>query len=128
MVTTPFSVGEIGQINVTVRDIEKGVRFYRDNLGIRLLHASARTALCECNGTRLLLSLADESQKQRRSVIYFKVDDIHAASNRLVENGVQVVALPKTVVEIPHYILWLAFFRDIDDNLLVLITEHVVQQ
>jgi methylmalonyl-CoA/ethylmalonyl-CoA epimerase len=125
MVTTPFSVGEIGQVNVTVRDIEKGVSFYRENLGIRLLHAGPRTALCECNGTRLLLSLANKSRGQKRSVIYFKVDDIHVSAGTLEKNGVQVVAQPKIAVEIPHYTLWMAFFRDPDDNLLVLISENV---
>jgi catechol 2,3-dioxygenase-like lactoylglutathione lyase family enzyme len=119
-----FSLGEIGQVEVKVRDVDSAVKFYEEKLGIRLLYSDAKSAVCDCNGIRLMLSKSDTDIS--RSVIYFKVDDIHSAYTFLDDRGVKFLDVPKKVVNVPDYTLWLAFFHDMDDNLLALMSEQTV--
>jgi predicted enzyme related to lactoylglutathione lyase len=68
-----------------------------------------------------------KSDKQgARSVLYLKVDDIQTTYTTLKERGVQFYDFPQSVVTIPGYRLWLAFFHDVDDNLLSLMSENMV--
>jgi predicted enzyme related to lactoylglutathione lyase len=119
-----LSLGEIGQVEVLVRGLEQAIEFYKEKLGIELLYADAKSAVCNCNGTRLMLSKSDTDTS--RSVIYFKVEDIHTAYTFLDDRGVKFVDAPKVVVSIPDYTLWLAFFHDMDNNLLALMSEQTV--
>jgi methylmalonyl-CoA/ethylmalonyl-CoA epimerase len=119
-----FSLGEIGQVEVLVRDISRAAEFYTDKLGIQLLYSDKKSAVCDCNGIRLMLSKSDTDTS--RSVIYFKVDDIHTAYTFLDDRGVKFVDSPKKVVNVPDYTLWLAFFHDVDNNLLALMSEQTV--
>ena len=119
-----FSLGEIGQVEVMVRNVERAVEFYTEKLGIRLLYSDNKSAVCDCSGSRLMLSKSDADTS--RSVIYFKVEDIHTACTFLDDRGVKFIDSPKKVVNVPDYTLWLAFFHDVDNNLLALMSEQTV--
>jgi predicted enzyme related to lactoylglutathione lyase len=119
-----FSIGEIGALELKVKDIEKAAEFYRDKLGITVLHADSKSAICDCNGIRFMLTKSDKHDD--RTVLYLKVDDIHSTYTMLKERDVDFYDFPKSVVNIPGYKLWLAFFRDIDNNLLSLMSENPV--
>jgi methylmalonyl-CoA/ethylmalonyl-CoA epimerase len=119
-----FSLGEIGQVEVVVRNVRRAVEFYTEKLGIHLLYSDNKSAVCDCNGSRLMLSKSDADAS--RSVIYFKVEDIHTAYTFLDDRGVKFIDSPKKVVNVPDYTLWLAFFHDVDNNLLALMSEQTV--
>ena len=116
---------EIGQIAVPVADLGRSVTFYRDVLGMRLLfQAPPGLAFFDCSGVRLMLdATAATAAECRASVIYFKVADIAAAHAQFSASGAPFEAKPHRVATLPDLVLWMAFFRDPDRNLLALMCE-----
>lgn len=120
-----FGLSQIGQIAMRAKDLERGVAFYRDTLGLRFLfQAPPQLAFFDCGGVRLLLERPEDPEFDRPgSVIYFKVDDINVAHETLVARGVQFIGLPHLIAKMPDHDLWMAFFRDSEDNVLALMSE-----
>jgi len=120
---TSFGLTRIGQIAVTVTDIERAVLFYRDALGMRLLFQVPNMAFFDCGGIRLMLGPAEKPAEAYSSVIYYKVDEIRKAFEILSSRGVSFEAEPHFIAKMPGHDLWMAFFRDPDRNLLALMCE-----
>jgi methylmalonyl-CoA/ethylmalonyl-CoA epimerase len=120
-----FGLSLIGQIAVPVTDLERAVAFYRDTLNMRFLfQAPPGLAFFDCGGVRLLLDAAAESLIEKRSsIIYFKVPDILEAYEVLLSRGVIFQKEPELIAKMPDHDLWMAFFRDPDENLLALMCE-----
>jgi methylmalonyl-CoA/ethylmalonyl-CoA epimerase len=118
-----FGLSTIGQIALTVKDIGRAVEFYRDQLGMRFLLQATGMAFFDCGGIRLLLGLPEANQETFRSIIYFKVDDIQAATDALKSRGVVFERGPHLIARMPDHDLWLAVFRDPDQNPLELMCE-----
>jgi methylmalonyl-CoA/ethylmalonyl-CoA epimerase len=116
-------LGAIGQIAITVADLDRAVAFYRDNLGMKLLFQFPGIGFFDCDGVRLMLSLPEESGERYSSIVYFKVPDIHEAHTALVGRGVAFEGEPHLLARMPDHDLWMAFFRDPDRNLLALMSE-----
>ena len=57
------------------------------------------------------------------SIFYFKVDDIQAVTDTLKSRGVEFETPPHLIAHMPDHDLWMAFFRDVDRNLLALMSE-----
>ncbi len=123
-----LSDASIGQLLIPVDDFERGVAFYRDNLGLPLLFAAPpQMAFFTCGGIRLLVGVVPPGQKsQRGSAIYFRVGDIAAVFSSLSAAGVKFAAPPHVVNRTPKSELWLAEFTDPDGNQLALMSEVVV--
>lgn len=119
------SLSEIGQIAIPVSDIDRAIAFYKDILGMNFLFkAPPGLGFFDCDGIRLLLDApAWKNDKTRSSVIYFKVRDIHESTQGLKNQGVLIETPPHLVAKMPDHDLWMAFFRDPDQNLLALISE-----
>ena len=79
----------ITQLLIPIDDFERGVAFYRDVLGLRLLFAAApQMAFFQCGAVRLLVGVTPAGQKvQRGSAIYFAVKDIQAVYSFLADHG-----------------------------------------
>jgi methylmalonyl-CoA/ethylmalonyl-CoA epimerase len=120
-----FKLSEIGQVAVTVHDLDRAVAFYRDVLGLpHLFSAPPGLAFFACGGLRLMLSRPETPSGERFSaVLYFKVADIELAHTALSGRGVVFEAKPHLVARMPDHELWMAFFRDPDRNLLALMSE-----
>jgi len=125
MPTNDFGLSAIGQIAVNVHDIDRAVEFYRDKLGMKLLFtAPPSLAFFDCDGIRLMLSPPAKPEFDHPgSIIYFKVDDIQEATRILTERGVQFVEQPVFVANMGTYDLWLASFRDSENNILAMMSE-----
>ena len=123
---TTFGLSVIEQIAVNANDIERAVAFYRDRLGMKLLFSvPPNLAFFDCNGIRLMLSLPAKPEFDHpSSIIYFNVDNIEQASATLSARGVQFEEQPVFVADMGTYDLWLASFRDSENNLLALMS-HV---
>ena len=81
-------LGPIGQIGVSVRDLEAMTAFYRDALGIPFLFAAPGMSFFDCGGVRLMLSLPESGHEDRHgSILYFRVEDIEAAHAALAGRG-----------------------------------------
>ncbi|HUB82530.1 MAG TPA: VOC family protein [Bryobacteraceae bacterium] len=121
--TAPFGLSTIGQIGLTATDVERGIVFYRDVLGMTLLFQVPNMAFFACSGIRLMLSASEKPGEHYSSVLYFKVADIRQAHAILAERGVVFEREPHLIARMPDHELWMAFFRDPDRNLLALMSE-----
>ena len=119
----PLALSAIGQIGMTVTDIDRAAAFYRDSLGMKLLFQFPGMAFFDCDGIRLMLSGSELSKEKYSSIIYFKVPDIQKAHQTLRDRGVPFEGEPHLVASLPAHDLWMAFFRDPDRNLLALLSE-----
>ena len=121
-----FGLSELGQIALTVGDLQRAVAFYRDALGMKLLfEAPPRMAFFDCGGIRLLLGEAPAAAAggHSSSVLYYRVKDIHAAYEALVGRGVTFDEKPHLVARLPDREVWLGEFHDPDRNALALLSE-----
>lgn len=119
-----FGLNQVGQIAVPVTDIKRAIAFYRDTLGMRFLfQAPPDLAFFDLSGVRLLLDGPAKAQAGNSSVVYYKVPDLQAAFTTLSERGVQFEAEPHMIAKMPDHELWMAFFRDPDENLVALMGE-----
>jgi methylmalonyl-CoA/ethylmalonyl-CoA epimerase len=118
-----MTLSSIGQIGMTVTDIDRAVEFYRDKLGLKFLFKAQNMAFFDCGGIRLLLGLPEAHGETYRSIIYYKVDDIQAATAELKSRGVVFEREPGLVARMPDHDLWMAVFRDPDQNALELMSE-----
>jgi len=123
--STDFGLDQIGQIAVPVDDIDRAVAFYRDTLGLRFLfQAPPGLGFFDCGGVRLMLDAPAKLQAANHSsIIYYKVPDLDRAFETLSSRGVVFETEPHLIAKLPDHELWMAFFRDPDDNLLALMSE-----
>lgn len=132
-----MTLGPLGQIAVTVRQIERATAFYTDAIGLRLLFRAGGLSFFDCGGIRLMLSEPEgrvapvtndaapvEPQSPPPFALYFRVDDIDAARAELSARGVPFLSPPHIVARMPEYDLWLADFHDGEGNTLVLMEER----
>ena len=120
-----IALGDLGQIGLTVSDLEKAVAFYRDDLGMKhLFNAPPSMAFFAAGNVRLMLSRREKPDSERFGcALYFKVSDIVAARDLLASRGVTFEVEPHRLARMPDHELWMAFFRDPDRNLLALMCE-----
>ena len=120
-----FGLSQIGQIAISVHDVDKAVAFYRDVLGLKLLfQAPPGLAFFDCGGVRLMLARPEKPEFDHpASTLYFKVADIQQAAATLESRGVRFEEEPHLIAKMPDHELWMAFFRDGERNLLGLMSE-----
>jgi methylmalonyl-CoA/ethylmalonyl-CoA epimerase len=126
MSAAPAKLGiqNIGQISIIVHDLPRATAFYRDVLGLPLLFTAPNLAFFDCGGVRLMLGPAETPELDHpSSILYFRVPDLNAAHQRLVEQGVPIVAPPRLIAPMPTYDLWMSAFRDTEGNIHQLMSE-----
>ena len=122
--TTALSA--IGQIAMPVRDLGRGVEFYRDRLGLRFLfQVPPGLAFFQCGSIRLMVEVPPEQEFQHPgSILYFVVDDIDEAYQELKGRGVVFRDGPHLIAKMPDHELWMAFFNDGEGNKHALMQER----
>src|SRR5437588_8123494 len=127
---TTVSLGEIGQISVNVHDFDRAVAFYKDMLGIKhLFSVPGRMAFFDCRGIRLMLAIPERPDLDHpSSILYFKVEDIEATYDSLVKRGAHFEGKPILVAPMQTHDLWLAEFRDSENNVLALMCEKAKEK
>ena len=126
MMTTRAGLGisNIGQISIIVKDVERATAFYRDVLGLPLLFTVPGMAFFDCGGVRMMLGTASSPEYDHpSSIFYFRVADIQAGYQRLVEQQVEIVAPPRLIEPMPTHDLWMTAFRDSEGNIHQLMSE-----
>jgi predicted enzyme related to lactoylglutathione lyase len=117
------AVQRIAQIAVPVKDLDRATAFYTDVLGLRLWLEVQEMSFFECGGTRLMLSATRGDYAQHSSIIYYQVADIDAMYSAMLARGVSFVQKPHMVANMGTHELWMAFFKDTEDNTLALTCE-----
>src|ERR1041385_8511580 len=120
------SLGKIGQISVNAHDLERATAFYKDKLGMKhLFSVPPKMAFFDADGVRLMLGIPERPDLDHpSSILYFKVDDIDAAYDALRKRGVHFETKPALIAPMQSYDLWLAEFRDCENNVLEIGRAH----
>ena len=118
-------VSRLGQVQIRAHDVERAAAFYEDVLGLKLLFkAPPGLAFFDCGGVRLMIDRPEKPEFDHpSSILYFAVPDIQAAHAQLKQCGVRFEDEPHVIARMPDHDLWMAFFRDSEDNLMALMSE-----
>jgi methylmalonyl-CoA/ethylmalonyl-CoA epimerase len=116
----------LGQVALTVSDVERSTTFYRDQVGLRFLFSAGPTlAFLDLGGVRLMLSRPEgEFTPGGGTVLYIKVPDITAAYDAMRARGVEFLDEPHLIAPMPDHDLWMTFFHDPDRHTLGLMCER----
>lgn len=115
----------IGQIAITVSDVEKALAFYHDALGLDFLFsAGPELAFLNADGVRIMLSTPQGAGTVgANSILYFKVSDIASVHSSIVARGAKNERDPQLAARMSDHELWTGFVRDPDGNLVGLMEE-----
>jgi predicted enzyme related to lactoylglutathione lyase len=117
-------LSRIHQIAMTVHDVDRATRFYRDSLGLRFLFAAPPgLAFFDCGGVRLMLATPEPRFDHPGSVLYFAVEDIRQMYDMLRSRGVEFRGEPHKIATLADREVWLAEFGDTEGNRLALMSE-----
>lgn len=111
-------IDSIGQIHISVTDIDRAVAFYRDVLGLKFLFQveGQPMAFFDCGGVRLYLGVPSDPKYKSNSFLYYRVADIDAAHQRLSAKSVKFFSEPRMIHKTGGSELWMAGFQDPDGN------------
>ena len=144
-----LNLNTIGQIAISVSDIDRATEFYRDVLGLKFLFSAPPSmSFFDCDGVRLMLTVPEHGEEPdggsvevgfpvadvlakdvhpRRiahgNAVYFTVSDVPRATEILKSRGVRFVGEPHVIHRTDTYDLWMSFFTDPDGNTLALMAE-----
>jgi predicted enzyme related to lactoylglutathione lyase len=118
-------VSDIGQIAITVSDVDQALAFYRDALGLAFLFRPAPTlAFLQAGPVRIMLSTPQGAGTVGgNSILYFRVADIESVFAAIVARGASEERAPQLAARMPDHELWTGFVRDPDGNLVALMEE-----
>lgn len=113
-----MAVGALGQVHVSVRDVDRSVEFYRDVLGMEFLFRvpGQPMAFFQSGDVRLYLGTPESPEFASKCVLYFRVDDLDAEYARLGGLGVKFLDEPHVVHRDAGGELWMVFLVDPDGH------------
>lgn len=111
------AITSIGQIHISVTNLDQSVAWYRDVLGLDFLFQvpGQPMAFFQCGETRLYLGIPEQESFRSRPVLYFNVADIDEGVAAIEGRGGSFEGRPHVVHEDEVSALWLASLRDPDD-------------
>lgn len=119
---TEVTLGPVGQIARTVKDVAAARRWYGEVLGLQHLYSFGNLAFFNCGGVRLFLSEGEGPPSE--SILHFRVPDILAAHRSLSERGVAFSHAPHMIHRHADGTEeWMAFFTDEEGRLLAIMAQ-----
>ena len=126
MGSTFAGIRKIGQIYMRAVDLRRATAFYRDVLSIPFLFEVPRMAFFDLSGVRLMLGEPEGKEADHPgSILYFDVPDLRSAHAELSSRGVAFDSAPHLIADLGDRELWMAFFKDSEQNQLALMSEIV---
>ena len=120
----PVALNQLGQVSVTVDDIDTAERFYSETLGLRKLYRFGDLLFFDCAGVRLYIQKSNAHPfAPASSVLYFRIPDITISVRELKARGVSFIDDPHLIAPMEDHDLWMAFFKDPAGNTLALMNE-----
>lgn len=121
--TAAGGLGHIGQVSLSIRDVERATRFYGTTLGLPHLFTFGDLAFFDAGGTRLYLHRKDPDDWRPSSILYFQVEDIQARQVALAAAGAQFTGAPHRIhTHDDGTEEWMTFFEDGEGNTLALMS------
>jgi len=119
-----ITLGPIGQVALSVDDVDAAEMFYTQALGLRKLFRFGDLLFVDAGGVRLLIERSSvEPFAPSSSIVYFRVPDIPVAMAALAERGVAFTDTPHCVAPMEDHDLWMVFLKDPAGNPLALMQE-----
>jgi catechol 2,3-dioxygenase-like lactoylglutathione lyase family enzyme len=117
-----LTLGPIGQIARSVKDIAAATAWYGDVLGLTHLYSFGNLAFFDCGGVRLFLSEGDGGPAE--SILYFRVADVRTAHTAMEAKGVAFVNAPHMIHKHADGTEeWMAFFNDNEGRPLAIMSQ-----
>jgi methylmalonyl-CoA/ethylmalonyl-CoA epimerase len=118
------ALNQIGQVSLTVDDVDVAEKFYAETLGLRKLFRFGGLLFFDCAGVRVLVEKSGvEPFKPESSLLYFRSPDLRVTYPELKKRGVQFTDAPHLIAPMPDHDLWMVFFLDPAGNMLALMQE-----
>lgn len=119
-------LGPVGQIHISVTDLDRSVAFYRDVLGVPLLFVvpGQPMAFFASGDVRLYLGVPESEEFRSRCVLYFRVDDIDGEVRRLRGLGAGPLPDPRVAHRDGTVELVLSALSDPDGHQILLMQER----
>lgn len=116
----------IGQLHISVSDIEESVRFYRDVLGLPHLFTvpGQPMAFFDAGGVRLYLGVPEDERFRSHPVVYYRVANLDGAYADVTGRGAPSLSTPHKVHDDGATELWIAFVTDPDGTPVGLMEER----
>lgn len=119
-----IALNQIGQIALTVDNVDTAEKYYSQVLGLRKLYRFGDLLFYDCAGTRLLVEKSNTQPfTPCSSILYFRVADISLTFKEFESRGVEFIDNPHLVAPMEDFDLWMVFFKDPAGNTLALIQE-----
>ena len=119
--SSAITLGPIGQVSLSIRDVARAEHFYGETLGLPHLSTFGDLAFFDAGGVRIYLHRKDPAEWQPGSILYFRVDDVHAAQEALADRGAHFSGAPHVIhTEDTGAEIWMTFFEDGEGNTLAL--------
>jgi catechol 2,3-dioxygenase-like lactoylglutathione lyase family enzyme len=119
-----LALSQVGQVSLTVDDVDAAERFYGEMLGLRKLFRFGDLVFFDCSGVRLFIEKANAKPfTPASSVLYFRTPDIGLAVHQLKSRGVSFVDTPHLIAPMEDHDLWMTFFKDPSGNTMALMHE-----
>ena len=128
--------GRIGQIALSVTDMQRSIAFWRDAVGLKFLFQAPNVAFFDVAGVRLMLGAAESDAKAAGTTLYFETSDLDATFASIRERGAKVAKggephfiaklAPKTNPRVRAVAkdLWMGFLEDPDGHVFALMEER----
>ena len=112
-------IKRVNWLEVKVTDMKKAIAFYRDVLGLKVKNEWPNYVIFDLPGTLTLAIMlgGKKSRKEGAPNIYFAVEDLDAAYEKLKEKGIKFIESPKK----QYWGSYAALFADPDENLFYLV-------
>jgi predicted enzyme related to lactoylglutathione lyase len=120
-----YTVSDIGQIAITVSNVDAALHFYSDILGLPTLFRPAPTlAFVAAGSVRIMLTTPQGAGAVgENSLLFFKVRNIEETYAAVAGRGATTEREPVLTARMPDHELWIAHVRDPDGNLVALMEE-----
>jgi methylmalonyl-CoA/ethylmalonyl-CoA epimerase len=119
-----LALNQLGQVSLTVDDVDAAERFYGETLGLRKLFRFGDLVFFDCSGVRLFIEKSNSKPfTPASSILYFRTPDIGQAFQQLKSRGVSFVDTPHMIAPMEDHDLWMTFFKDPSGNTMALMYE-----
>jgi methylmalonyl-CoA/ethylmalonyl-CoA epimerase len=119
-----FTLNQVGQVSLTVDDVDAAERYYGEKLGLRKLFRFGDLVFFDCSGVRLFIEKSSAKPfTPTSSVLYFRTPDIGMAFQQLKSREVSFVDTPHLIAPMEDHDLWMTFFKDPAGNTMALMNE-----
>ena len=117
-------LNQIGQISLTVDDVDSAEQFYTETLGLRKLFRYGSLLFLDAAGVRILIEKSARTPFQpESSTFYFRSPDLRIAYAALQARGVRFTDEPHLIAPMEDHDLWMVFCVDPAGNTLALMQE-----